>query len=232
MAKLKKYTIDGKENGTVEVADALAEAQVNGQLIKDYIVALRANARQWSANTKTRSQVKHTTKKPHPQKGTGRARQGSLVAPHHRGGGRAFGPKPKFNQHVNLNVKEKRAVIRHLIGEKIRNNKLHVFESTSLEQPQTKVVANLVKQTGAEGRVLFLGEGNYHIAPSADRPAQSAPVDQHDAFKKSTRNLPKTEFRLARNVSGYDVLCAGDLYVTESALKELEAWLCTAERSQ
>lgn len=231
MAKLKKYNIDGKETGSVDVADALANAQANGQMIKDYIVALRANARQWSANTKTRSQVKHTTKKPHPQKGTGRARQGSLVGPHQRGGGRAFGPKPKFDQHISLNVKEKRAVIRHLIGEKIRDNKLHVIESTQLDRPQTKAVATLVKNTGASGRVLFLGEGNYHLAPSPDKPAQSAPVDQHNAFIQSARNLQKTEFRLAKNVSGYDVLCAADMYVTEAALKELEEWLCKAERS-
>src|SRR5256885_151263 len=114
---LKKFSLDAKETGTVEVADALATAQVNSQLVKDYIVALRANARQWSANTKGRSEVNHSTKKPHAQKGGGRSRQGSLAAPQYKGGGRVFGPKPKFDQHVKINQKERRSAIRALIGE-------------------------------------------------------------------------------------------------------------------
>ena len=100
----------------------LIDAEANSQMIKDYIVALRANARQWSANTKTRSEVKHTTKKPHPQKGQGRARHGSLVGPQYRGGGRVFGPKPKFDQHVRVNQKERKAAIRFLLAEKLKEN--------------------------------------------------------------------------------------------------------------
>ena len=69
MAKLKKYNLKGQEVGQCKSMKTLANAEANGQMIKDYIVALRANARQWSANTKTRSEVNHTTKKPHPQKG-------------------------------------------------------------------------------------------------------------------------------------------------------------------
>ena len=98
-------------------------------MIKDYIVALRANARQWSANTKTRSEVKHTTKKPHPQKGQGRARQGSLVSPQYRGGGRVFGPKPKFDQHVRINQKERKAAIRFFLAEKLKENRVWLIES-------------------------------------------------------------------------------------------------------
>ena len=105
MATLKKYNLAGKEIGQVAIDDRLIDVEANSQMIKDYIVALRANARQWSASTKTRGEVKHTTKKPHPQKGQGRARHGSLVTPQYRGGGRVFGPKPKFDQHVRINKK-------------------------------------------------------------------------------------------------------------------------------
>src|ERR1700689_3249769 len=107
-------------------------------MVKDYIVAIRENARQWSANTKGRSEVNHSTKKPHPQKGQGRARQGMLSAPQYKGGGRVHTPKPKYDQHVRINKKERRAAIRSLIGEKIRDKCLHVLESTSLDAPQTK----------------------------------------------------------------------------------------------
>ena len=97
MANLKKYDINGKEIGKVEIDDSLLSATANVQLVKDYIIAIRENARQWSANTKGRSDVNCTGKKPHPQKGTGRARQGSLAAPQYKGGGVVFGPKPKFD---------------------------------------------------------------------------------------------------------------------------------------
>src|SRR5271168_1072268 len=130
-------------------------------MVKDYIVALRANARQWSANTKGRSEVKHTTKKPHPQKGGGRARQGSLVAPQFRGGGIVFGPKPKFDQHVKINKKEKKAVIHAILSDKILNSSIIVLESTQLDAPRTKTLDNFLKNAGLLKRVLFLAEGNY-----------------------------------------------------------------------
>src|SRR5277367_1501863 len=115
-------------------------------MIKDYIVALRANARQWSANTKTRAEVKHTTKKPGPQKGQGTARHGSLVGPQFRGGGRVFGPKPKFDQHVKINQKERKAAIRHLLADKIKENRIWIIENTDMESPKTKIVANFLKE--------------------------------------------------------------------------------------
>src|SRR5690349_7181997 len=120
VSTLKKYKLDGQEVGTVKISSQLAEAEANTQMIKDYIVAIRENQRQWSASTKGRSEVVHTTKKPYRQKGTGNARQGSLVSPQFRGGGIVHGPKPKFDQHVRINKKEKKAAIRALIGEKIR----------------------------------------------------------------------------------------------------------------
>src|SRR5271154_3840437 len=138
MTSLKKYNLEGKHVGDVKVNAALLEAEANSQMIKDYIVALRANARQWSANTKTRSEVNHTTKKPHPQKGGGRARQGSLASPQYKGGGRVFGPKPKFDQHVRINKKEKKAAIRFLLAEKMREDKLHIIDNIDIETPKTK----------------------------------------------------------------------------------------------
>lgn len=227
MATLKKYSLEGREIGEVEVNDTLANAEANGQMIKDYIVALRANARQWSANTKGRSEVNHTTKKPHPQKGGGRSRQGSLAAPQYKGGGRVFGPKPKFDQHVRINKKERQAAIRSLIGEKIRDNKLHIIEHTQLDTPKTKEVANLMKSLSLGKRVLFLGEGNYAEIETGDETKMvSIRNNKHENFIKSVRNLQKTQFSLATNISGYDVLIAQDIVLTESAFKELSQWLC------
>src|SRR6185369_15092888 len=117
----------------------------NSQMIKDYLVALRANARQWSANTKTRAEVCHSGKKPHPQKGTGRARQGYLGAPQYKGGGRVHAPRPKFEQHIRINKKERKAAIRHLLIEKIQENKLHILAFEPFQEAKTKRMAEFIK---------------------------------------------------------------------------------------
>lgn len=227
MASLTKYNLEGKATGNVQVHEALSEAEANGQMIKDYIVALRANARQWSANTKGRSEVNHTTKKPHPQKGGGRARQGSLAAPQYKGGGRVFAPKPKFDQHIRINKKERKAAIRCLIGEKIRENKIHVIENTRLEEPKTKSIAQFMEALQIGRSVLFLGESNFNEIVVGEHTAKfNVYTPQHENFIKSLRNIPKVKFSLATNISGYHVLLAHDIVITEAALEELSQWLC------
>jgi large subunit ribosomal protein L4 len=227
VATLKKYSLDGREAGSIDIDDGFAKAEANSQMVKDYIVALRANARQWSANTKTRSEVSHSTKKPHPQKGGGRSRQGSLAAPQYKGGGRVHSPRPKFDQHVRINKKERQAAIRFLIGEKVRENRLYILADTALDAPKTKIVTQFFKAAQIAGkRVLILAEGHYaEIEAGNDKKQVSISSDKHQNFIRSVRNLPKTEFSLAKNISGYDLLVAHDLVVTESALNELSQWL-------
>lgn len=226
MSSVKKYNLAGQEIGNVAIDKKLVDAEANGQMIKDYIVALRANARQWSANTKTRAEVKHTTKKPHPQKGQGRARHGNLVGPQFRGGGRVFGPKPKFDQHVRINQKERKAAVRFLIAEKIKANRFWIIANTSMEAPKTKTIADFLKNLNTRGRTLFLGESTYAEVKTEDK-VQRVTVsnDKHDHFIKSVRNLPRADFMLASNISGYDVIVSGDIVITESALNELNHWL-------
>lgn len=227
MTKLKKYNLEGKEVGEIEVSEKLANAELNTQLIKDYIVATQKNKRQWSASTKGRSEVKHTTKKPHRQKGTGRARQGSLVGPHMRGGGVAHGPKPKFDQHVRINKKERRAAIRSLIAEKIRSGKAYIIESTEMTEPKTKFIARFLDACKIQGRTLFLGESAFQDVETDGKTCRvNVKCAQHAHFNRSIRNLKKVEFGLALNVNGYEVAKAAELFLTEGALRELEAWLC------
>ena len=227
MVSLKKYSLEGKEIGSVEFTEEFLDVDVSGQMIKDYIVALRANARQWSANTKGRSEVNHTTKKPHPQKGGGRARQGSLAAPQYKGGGRVFGPKPKFDQHVKINKKQRQLAIRFLIAEKLRSENVIIVETTELESPKTKSVVNFLDAQKLTGRrILFVGEGQYAEVEIGDYVEQfSAPTEQHQNFIRSMRNIPKTQFALASNVNGYDLVLANQIVITEKALQEWEAWL-------
>jgi len=224
---IKKYNLAGEEIGAVEVSDALFDAQANGQMIKDYIVALRANARQWSANTKTRAEVNRSKKKPHPQKGGGRARQGMRSAPQYKGGGRVFGPRPKFDQHIRINRKERRAAIRFLIGEKLREGRVVVLDQMLMEAPRTKAVAHFLQQCRLLGSTLFLGESSYeNLEYEGELFKLTIPSDKHANFAKSIQNISKGSFLFATNVSGYDVIAARDLVMTEQALQDLVEWLC------
>jgi len=223
---VKKYNLEGKEVGTVSVHDAFIDVEVSSQLVKDYIVAIRANARQWNASTKGRSEVNHTTRKPHAQKGGGRSRQGSLAAPQYKGGGRVFTPRPKFDQHVKMNQKEKRAAIRFLISEKISNGSLFVMENSELSAPKTKTIHDFLKKVTNGKRSLILLGGTYAEVEGSDTKEMiSVQSDRHENMKKSIRNLVKTECAIARDVNGYAVICAQNLIVTEDALQDLTNWL-------
>ena len=208
MATLKKYDLKGKAIGEASIDDALLDVKANSQSMKDYLVALHHNARQWSASTKTRSEVSHTGKKPHAQKGLGRARQGSLASPQYKGGGRVFGPKPKFDQNVRINQKERRMAIRHLLKEKISQERVHILKS-NLKKPKTKEVFEFLSQMNLDGkRVLFL-------APTSDK--------NNEVFWKSIRNLSKTHFILAPNLNGYQLAICQDIFVLDGAFDEVLA---------
>lgn len=209
---LKKYNLKGDVVGEIAFDEKPSQedgqkTQAHPQMVKDYIIAIRRNMRQWSACTKGRSEVSHSTKKPHPQKGTGGARQGSLAAPQYRGGGIVFGPKPKFDQHVRINRKERRKAISYLILQKMKENRIFLLDdktvSADLKAPKTKVIANFLKKQGVLGRsILFVG---------AD-----------ESFKLSTRNIPRSSYTHATNVNGYDLLASQYLVMNESTFNELQ----------
>ena len=211
-AKCKKFDLSGKALEEVEISYG-EEPNVHSQSIKDYIIALRENARQWSANTRGKGESHHSNKKPHPQKGTGRARQGSLASPQYKGGGRAFTPKPKFNQHVRINKKERRAVIRSLLIEKLKSGDLSIlhFEGDKyFSEPKTKVSASFFNTIGWEGnRILCFG------LSGADM----------ENFKLSLRNIPKASYLMLENANGYDLMANKKILVLETAMHQLDALL-------
>lgn len=224
--QIKKVNLQGKEVGNIAVSEKLKNATAHSQLIKDYIVALRANARQWNANTKGRSEVNHSTKKPHAQKGTGNARQGSLAATQYKGGGRPFGPKTKYDQHVRMNRKEKQAAIRSLIADKIQANQFVVIESSEMKAPKTREIQDFMDKCNLSGKTLFLGEASFVDVTVDDIVHRfMIPCDKHETFAKSIRNIPNACFKLVSNISGYDVLLANHIVITEAAFNELQNWL-------
>ena len=222
MVKLVKYDIQGKDVGSVNLMDdaqfelLMDKAFDHSQSIKDYIVAIRNNARQWSANTKRRSDVKATGHKPHAQKGGGRSRQGDLAAPHYRGGAVVWGPRSssKLDVGTRINRKEKHAAIRILLAEKIQGDengsKVRILQNTEMNAPKTKMMANFFKQISliddkkkVNRRVLVIGsEAETHLAKSLD-------------------NIPKKEFIPIRQVNGYELVRAQHIVVLESAVEDL-----------
>jgi large subunit ribosomal protein L4 len=219
VANIKKFDLTGKEKGQVTVKDEVLERGANSQMIKDYIVALRANARQWSAHTKSRSEVAHSGQKPHPQKGTGRARQGYLGAPQYKGGGRVGGPRAKFDQHVSINRKEKRAAIRFLLAEKIQNDNLIILEDEAFKAPKTKKVADFLKGRELFGKKVLIIADLGEKKPSVKKKKSDTKKDDH--FLKSLRNIPRAAYIVLDNVSGYDILAHRNIILMEPAVDKL-----------
>lgn len=215
MATLKKYDLTGKETGTVQVDDALLEVKAHPQLVKDYLVAIRNNARQWSACTKTRAEINRTGRKPHPQKGGGRSRQGDLAAPQYKGGGIVFGPRPKFDVHTRINKKERRAAVATLIAEKIKENRIHVLQKETLKAPKTKKMAAFFDKIEiGSNRILVLGEA------AAVTKGQKAGQPLHLNLIKSLRNIPKKDYAVVSQLNGYALARCQHLVVLESALDQ------------
>lgn len=213
MVALKKYDIDGKEIGEEIFAEEILKKTIKPQAIKDYLVALRNNKRQWSANTKGRREVNVTGAKPHRQKGTGRARQGCFAAPQYRGGGIVFGPKPKFDQHVRINKKEKNAVIRSLLIEKINNSAL-VLKIDDKEIKKTKQIANFFNNLEIlDKRVLI-------ITKQSD----------FDNFKRCMRNISKKKYVNVVSCNGYDIALCQNLIIMDSVIGDIKEILTKYEK--
>lgn len=227
MATLIKYNLQGEKVGNLDVNQDWLEDCCHAQVIKEYIVALHNNQRQWSASTKRRFEVNHSTKKPHPQKGTGRARQGSLASTQFKGGGRPKGPRPKFDQHIRINKNERKAAIRQLIAEKIKNDKVTIIDSLDMDAPKTRAIGNFLKKVNAERGVLFLGDANQEIVEdkSGKKIRISKKIEQNKNFQMSVRNIPYAQFNIAMNVSGLDVAKSHNLIFTEKAWEQVVEWL-------
>ena len=186
------------------LADAFTDAEVNGPVIHQCVVAYLANQRQGDASTKTRSEVKGSGKKLYRQKGTGRARVGDAKAPHRVHGGVAFGPKPRsYRQHTPKRLR--RLGLHSALADRFQNQQCILVEDFALEQPRTKDIVNMLKALNADGKVLLiLGEhsSNIHL---------------------SVRNIPKVHSCTWNTLNIYQVLWHDTLIITEKAAENLES---------
>jgi large subunit ribosomal protein L4 len=199
MATTTLYAKTGAEAGTIELPDGLFAAPVNTAVMHQVVIAQLAGRHLGTHDTKTRGEVRGGGKKPYRQKGTGRARQGSIRAPHYEGGGVVFGPHPRsYEQKVPKRMK--RLALRGALSAKFADGAVKVVQDLAMDEIKTRELVGYLANLKADGRVLV-------VAPNRD-----------EKLERSAANLPKVVIILADSLNTVDVLKADTLLITEPAL--------------
>ena len=203
MPKVDVYDINGKKVSDVELNENVFGIEPNEAIVHEVLVNYLANQRQGTQSTKTRAEVRGGGRKPWRQKGTGRARQGSIRAPQWIKGGIALGPKPRSYRYT-VNKKEKRLAIRSVLSSKVLENKLTVVDKLELAEIKTKSMVNALNSLKLEGKTLvILPEKNLNV-------------------QASTRNIEGAKAILANTINVYDLLRYTNLVLTLDTVKKLE----------
>ena len=203
MPKIDVYNIEGKKVSDVELKEEIFGIEPNEDIVHSVLVNYLANQRQGTQSTKTRSEVSGGGKKPWRQKGTGRARQGSIRAPHWVGGGIALGPKPRSYKY-RVNKKERRLAIKSVLSSKVLENELVVVDAIDFKEIKTKNMVNALTNLKVEGKTLIL-------LP-----------EKNENVQKSARNIEGVKTSLVNTINVYDLLKHKNLVVTEDTVKKLE----------
>jgi large subunit ribosomal protein L4 len=203
MATVEVRDAQGKVLEKRELPAELFDGPVNAPLMHQVVVAGLAAIRAGTHSTKTRAEVAGGGRKPWRQKGTGRARQGSIRAPQWVGGGVAHGPKPRSYE-MRVNKKMKRTALRSALSDAVQSGKLAVVGGLAFDGPRTKDARGVLDALGLDGKVLLIIAG------------------PNEAIEKSFRNLANVKIDYPRNISTYDVLAADQVLFTAEALDVLE----------
>ena len=203
MAVLNIYNLAGEQTGTVEVNDAVFGIEPNKVVLHEVLTAELAAARQGTASTKTRAMVRGGGRKPLKQKGTGRARQGSIRAPQWIKGGIALGPKPRSYKYT-VNKKERQLAVKSVLSSKVLENELVVVDSLPLNDIKTKEMVKALSNLKVEGKALIM-------LP-----------EKNEKVQKSARNIEGVKTTLVETINVYDLLKYNKLVVTEDTVKKLE----------
>ncbi|MDQ2799254.1 MAG: 50S ribosomal protein L4 [Armatimonadota bacterium] len=193
---------DGTSGGEVVLSESLFGAKINTGLMHQAVQAERTNTRQDTRDTKTRAEVAGGGRKPYRQKGTGRARQGSISAPHYRHGGIVFGPHPR-NLSAHLPKKARRVALLSALTAKASDNAVVVLESMGLDAISTKAAAILLAKLGVSGKTMIV-------------------LPEHTpTIYKSFRNIKNVQVRVVPAFSVQDVLDAEQIVFVQAALDKL-----------
>ncbi len=203
--KLKVYNLEGKETGQVELADAVFNVPVKSEVVHEVFVAQNNNQREPWADTKNRGEVRGGGRKPWQQKGTGRARHGSIRSPIWKGGGVAFGPLSIRNYKTKINKKTRRTAIKMCLSDKAQNGALWVVENFDLAEPKTKLFARVLKALPAKQHSFLV------ITPELDKKVMLA-----------TGNLPKVATVRAADINVLELLGSQALVASVASIKKIE----------
>ena len=202
MPSVKVYKQTGAEIGSIELDDSVFAAEYNEALIHQVVVAQRNNARQGTKCTLTRTEVRGGGIKPWRQKGTGRARQGSIRSPQWTGGGVVFAPKPRdFSQKVNKQAR--RGAICSALSEKLRADELKVVDEIKIE-PKTKEMAKVLSALKLDKRVLIVV------------------TDADEAVVRAAGNIPGVSTINSSQINVYDLVANAECVMTKDAVKKIE----------
>ncbi len=203
MAELKVLNDAGQQAATVQAPDALFAREYNEALVHQVVVAYQANARQGTRAQKDRTLVKHTTRKPWRQKGTGRARAGMSSSPLWRGGGRIFPNSPDENFSQKVNRKMYRAGIAAILSQLAREDRIAVVENFNVEAPKTKLLSSKLKDMGLDSVLVITDE-----------------LDEN--LFLSSRNLHNVLVLEAHETDPVSLIRFGKVLVTRSAMSKFE----------
>ncbi len=202
MANVKVFNMSGSEVGSIDLNDSIFAVEVNEHVMHQAVVQYLANQRQGTQSALTRAEVRGGGKKPWRQKGTGRARQGSIRSPQWTGGGVVFAPKPR-DYSFKLNKKVKRLALKSALTTKLNENKLIVLDELALTEIKTKKMAEVLKNVNAGKALVVLEEGNTNAVLSA-------------------RNLSDVKTAGVSTINVYDILKYDSLVVTKAAVNKIE----------
>ncbi|MGC8976073.1 MAG: 50S ribosomal protein L4 [Candidatus Ratteibacteria bacterium] len=209
MVKVNVYDIEGKLVGEREISDDVLKEPVNKDVLYYYVVGYLANQRHGTSSTKTRGEVSGGGRKPWRQKGTGRARVGSIRNPIWRHGGIAFGPKPR-DYYINLPKKVRRKALFESIKDKILENNILFLKAESLATPKTKIFSEFLKKIGLDKeKVLFVFKN----------------ADERKNFVLSIRNLPNAKYEYISRINAYEILNSDKVIFEETLYENLKNFL-------
>jgi len=201
--KLSLHNLQGKVVRQVDVRDDVFGAPMNAALVHQVAVGQQSNARQGNASTKTRSQVSGGGAKPRPQKGSGRARAGTIRAPQWRGGGVVFGPDGRNYRHRTPKRMKRQSLVA-MLSDKAKTNQLLLVEDLELSEPKTKEVVKALNALGVDSSVLLVADG-------ADETAL-----------RSARNVPRLKLLPASLLNVTDLLNHRSVVMTLDAVRKAE----------
>ena len=203
MPKVNVYNIEGKKVSDIDLKEEIFGIEPNEAIIHSVLVNYLANQRQGTQSTKTRSEVSGGGRKPWRQKGTGRARQGSIRAPQWIKGGIALGPKPRSYKYT-VNKKERRLAVKSMLSMKVLEQSLVVVDKLAFDEIKTKNMVNALNNLKVTGKTLImLPEKNENV-------------------QKSARNIEGVKTTLVNTINVYDLLKYNNLVVTLDTVKKLE----------